>query len=188
MMKERFAKLLLGEDMSGGAKGVSTALAISNAITNLSGESCHELPHQLIRQRAVFLWSAYLKTSVADQCVHDSAEVWYAEFIDLFLILQPRSLVSFGGWNHYPKIDEQDGAEKWSGFFLSVTTLSSLCHHGKLSLTGAVPRSESFLRIPTLSSIFSCNLHDCAPVYSYAYSMFCLEAGHDHKTPIRSSP
>ena len=37
MMKERFAKLLLGEDMSGGGKGVSTALAISNAITNLSG-------------------------------------------------------------------------------------------------------------------------------------------------------
>lgn len=38
MMKERFAKLLLGEDMSGGGKGVSTALAISNAITNLSGD------------------------------------------------------------------------------------------------------------------------------------------------------
>lgn len=37
MMKERFAKLLLGEDMSGGRKGVCTALAISNAITNLSG-------------------------------------------------------------------------------------------------------------------------------------------------------
>lgn len=37
MMKQRFAKLLLGEDMSGGAKGVCTALAISNAITNLSG-------------------------------------------------------------------------------------------------------------------------------------------------------
>lgn len=39
LMKERFAKLLLGEDMSGGGKGVSTALAISNAITNLAG-SC----------------------------------------------------------------------------------------------------------------------------------------------------
>lgn len=39
MMKERFAKLLLGEDMSGGGKGVCTALAISNAITNLSGNS-----------------------------------------------------------------------------------------------------------------------------------------------------
>ncbi|KAG5037692.1 Rop guanine nucleotide exchange factor 7 [Glycine soja] len=35
MMKERFAKLLLGEDMSGCGNGVTTALAISNAITNL---------------------------------------------------------------------------------------------------------------------------------------------------------
>lgn len=35
MMKERFSKLLLGEDMSGCGKGVSTALALSNAITNL---------------------------------------------------------------------------------------------------------------------------------------------------------
>ena len=37
-MKERFSKLLLGEDMSGSGKGVCTALAISNAITNLCGE------------------------------------------------------------------------------------------------------------------------------------------------------
>ncbi|KAF7816378.1 Rop guanine nucleotide exchange factor 5 [Senna tora] len=35
MMKERFCKLLLGEDMSGSGKGSCTALAISNAITNL---------------------------------------------------------------------------------------------------------------------------------------------------------
>ncbi|GAA0156823.1 guanyl-nucleotide exchange factor [Lithospermum erythrorhizon] len=35
LMKERFSKLLLGQDMSGGGKGVSTALTISNAITNL---------------------------------------------------------------------------------------------------------------------------------------------------------
>ncbi|GAV64464.1 LOW QUALITY PROTEIN: PRONE domain-containing protein [Cephalotus follicularis] len=35
-MKERFAKLLLGEDISGGGKGVSSALALSNAITNLA--------------------------------------------------------------------------------------------------------------------------------------------------------
>ncbi|GMI66841.1 ROP (rho of plants) guanine nucleotide exchange factor 3 [Hibiscus trionum] len=34
-MKERFAKLLLGEDMSGSGKGVCTAATISNAITNL---------------------------------------------------------------------------------------------------------------------------------------------------------
>ncbi|XP_065880505.1 rop guanine nucleotide exchange factor 1-like [Euphorbia lathyris] len=36
MMKEQFAKLLLGEDMSGGRKGISPSLAISNAITDLS--------------------------------------------------------------------------------------------------------------------------------------------------------
>ncbi|KAA8516049.1 hypothetical protein F0562_019228 [Nyssa sinensis] len=35
MMKERFSKLLLGEDMSGSGKGVCTAVTISNAITNL---------------------------------------------------------------------------------------------------------------------------------------------------------
>ncbi|KAJ0964031.1 hypothetical protein J5N97_029153 [Dioscorea zingiberensis] len=43
MMKERFAKLLLGEDMSGGGKGVCTALAISNAVTNLSATVFGEL-------------------------------------------------------------------------------------------------------------------------------------------------
>ncbi|KAB5569188.1 hypothetical protein DKX38_002981 [Salix brachista] len=34
-MKERFSKLLLGEDMSGSGKGVCTAVTISNAIANL---------------------------------------------------------------------------------------------------------------------------------------------------------
>ncbi|XP_062222080.1 rop guanine nucleotide exchange factor 9-like [Phragmites australis] len=36
LMKEKFAKLLLGEDMSGSGKGVPSALALSNAITNLA--------------------------------------------------------------------------------------------------------------------------------------------------------
>lgn len=35
-MKERFSKLLLGEDVTGGCKGVQTALALSNAITHLA--------------------------------------------------------------------------------------------------------------------------------------------------------
>ncbi|WMV27793.1 hypothetical protein MTR67_021178 [Solanum verrucosum] len=43
LMKERFAKLLLGEDMSGGGKGVCTAFAISNAITNLAATVFGEL-------------------------------------------------------------------------------------------------------------------------------------------------
>lgn len=37
LMQEKFAKLLLGEDMSGGGIGVASALALSNAITNLAG-------------------------------------------------------------------------------------------------------------------------------------------------------
>jgi len=37
LMKEKYAKLLLGEDMSGSGKGVCIAVAISNSITNLYG-------------------------------------------------------------------------------------------------------------------------------------------------------
>ncbi|KAI4314598.1 hypothetical protein L6164_027487 [Bauhinia variegata] len=42
-MKEKFAKLLLGEDVTGGSKGVNTALALSNAITNLAATVFGEL-------------------------------------------------------------------------------------------------------------------------------------------------
>ncbi|KAK1305229.1 Rop guanine nucleotide exchange factor 1 [Acorus calamus] len=42
-MKEKFSKLLLGDDISGGCKGISTALALSNAITNLSATVFGEL-------------------------------------------------------------------------------------------------------------------------------------------------
>ncbi|KAG6482393.1 hypothetical protein ZIOFF_059024 [Zingiber officinale] len=37
LFKDRYAKLLLGEDMSGCGKGVPSSLALSNAITNLAG-------------------------------------------------------------------------------------------------------------------------------------------------------
>ncbi|XP_071924210.1 rop guanine nucleotide exchange factor 1-like isoform X1 [Coffea arabica] len=43
LIKERFAKLLLGEDMSGGGNGVCAALAISKAITNLAATVFGEL-------------------------------------------------------------------------------------------------------------------------------------------------
>ncbi|CAO2820065.1 unnamed protein product [Amaranthus hypochondriacus] len=42
-MKEKFAKLLLGEDVTGGRKGISSALALSNAITNLAASVFGEL-------------------------------------------------------------------------------------------------------------------------------------------------
>ncbi|MCE0481623.1 hypothetical protein HAX54_039500 [Datura stramonium] len=46
LMRERFAKMLLGEDMSGGGKGVSSALALSNAITNLADYIVEFVPAQ----------------------------------------------------------------------------------------------------------------------------------------------
>ncbi|GAB4834850.1 hypothetical protein Ancab_033119 [Ancistrocladus abbreviatus] len=42
-MKETFAKLLLGADVTGGCKGVTTALALSNGITNLAASVFGEL-------------------------------------------------------------------------------------------------------------------------------------------------
>ncbi|XP_062147035.1 rop guanine nucleotide exchange factor 14-like isoform X2 [Alnus glutinosa] len=42
-MKEKFAKLLLGEDVTGGCKGQTTALALSNGITNLAATIFGEL-------------------------------------------------------------------------------------------------------------------------------------------------
>ncbi|KAI4324748.1 hypothetical protein MLD38_030205 [Melastoma candidum] len=63
LMKERFAKLLLGEDMSGGGKGVSSALALSNAITNLAASVFGEqkrlepmAPERKIRWRREIDW------------------------------------------------------------------------------------------------------------------------------------
>lgn len=43
-MKEKFARLLLGEDGSGGRRGVATAVALSNAISNLAGAVANRPP------------------------------------------------------------------------------------------------------------------------------------------------
>ncbi|XP_047328918.1 rop guanine nucleotide exchange factor 9-like [Impatiens glandulifera] len=62
-MKERFSKLLLGEDMSGGGQGVSSALALSNAITNLAASVFGEqrklepmAPERKARWKKEILW------------------------------------------------------------------------------------------------------------------------------------
>ena len=59
MMKDKFSKLLLGEDMSGGGKGVCSALAISNAITNLSGMYSHSYFYMIMAWVAMV--SSYVK-------------------------------------------------------------------------------------------------------------------------------
>ncbi|KAA8546145.1 hypothetical protein F0562_020961 [Nyssa sinensis] len=73
MMKERFAKLLLGEDMSGGGKGVCTALAISNSITNLSATVFGELwrleplaPQKKAMWRREMEWLLYVSDSIVE--------------------------------------------------------------------------------------------------------------------------
>ena len=99
MMKERFAKLLLGEDMSGSGKGVSTALAISNSITNLCGK----------------LSLAFIYEILCSSCLHG------------FLLccscnLKPPFLGNFGDLNPCQLRRNQCGEEKWSGFSVSVAT------------------------------------------------------------------
>ncbi|KAL9231872.1 hypothetical protein vseg_007038 [Gypsophila vaccaria] len=70
MMKERFAKLLLGEDMSGGGKGVCTALAISNAITNLAASVFGELWRlEPLAQQRKTMWCREMEWLL---CVSDS--------------------------------------------------------------------------------------------------------------------
>ncbi|CAA2994630.1 rop guanine nucleotide exchange factor 1-like [Olea europaea subsp. europaea] len=73
LMKERFAKLLLGEDMSGGGRGVCTALAISNAITNLAATVFGELwkleplaPQRKLMWQREMNWLLCVSDSIAE--------------------------------------------------------------------------------------------------------------------------
>ncbi|THF95978.1 hypothetical protein TEA_009381 [Camellia sinensis var. sinensis] len=73
LMKERFSKLLLGEDMSGGGKGVCTALAVSNAITNLSASVFGELwkleplaPQKKLMWRREMEWLLCVSDSIVE--------------------------------------------------------------------------------------------------------------------------
>lgn len=81
-MMERFSKLLLGEDMSGSGKGVCTALAISNAITNLCG-----MLSLLILWIVVFaLWS--LRDLLISTCLKMLPTVWLGikRVLDCFIV------------------------------------------------------------------------------------------------------
>uniref|UniRef100_A0A0D9W839 PRONE domain-containing protein n=1 Tax=Leersia perrieri TaxID=77586 RepID=A0A0D9W839_9ORYZ len=72
LIKERFSKLLLGEDMSGSGKGVSTAVAISNAITNLYATvfgGCHRLEPLPAEKRTMWRREMDCLPSVCDYIV-----------------------------------------------------------------------------------------------------------------------
>lgn len=110
MMKERFSKLLLGEDMSGCGNGVCTALAISNAITNLCGMLC-----------VYFL-----------KCLDDGNYKFTTLAFFLLIVIalsfpnfQLPCLGNFGDWNLYLQRRRLCGEERWNGFFALVITLLS---------------------------------------------------------------
>ncbi|XP_062226413.1 rop guanine nucleotide exchange factor 3-like isoform X2 [Phragmites australis] len=72
LIKERFSKLLLGEDMSGSGKGVSTSVAISNAITNLYATvfgSCHRLEPLPAEKKSMWRHGMDCLLSVCDYIV-----------------------------------------------------------------------------------------------------------------------
>ncbi|MED6168093.1 hypothetical protein PIB30_008748 [Stylosanthes scabra] len=82
VMKEKFSKLLLGEDMSGGGKGVCTAVTISNAITNLYatvfGQSLKLEP---LKPEKKAMWKREMKVllSVCDYIVEFAPTAQYLE-------------------------------------------------------------------------------------------------------------
>jgi hypothetical protein len=96
-MKEKFAKLLLGDDSSGGARGVCTALALSNAITNLSGILSSMLKLKVIHVTSMFVYVSFIMTQRTT------------------LSWQPLFLENFGSSNHCVKRKKSGGGRKWTG-------------------------------------------------------------------------
>ncbi|KAG6599454.1 Rho guanine nucleotide exchange factor 8, partial [Cucurbita argyrosperma subsp. sororia] len=71
LMIAKFAKLLLGEDMSGGGKGVSSALALSNSITNLAASTFGEQKLESLSSEKKTRWRREIEwfLSVTDHIV-----------------------------------------------------------------------------------------------------------------------
>ncbi|XP_028239610.1 rop guanine nucleotide exchange factor 2-like isoform X3 [Glycine soja] len=82
MMRERFSKLLLGEDMSGGGKGVCTAVTISNSITNLCATAFGQnLKLEPLKPEKKGMWRREMNCllSVCDYIVEFSPTAQYLE-------------------------------------------------------------------------------------------------------------
>ncbi|GJT97501.1 Rop guanine nucleotide exchange factor 3-like protein, partial [Tanacetum coccineum] len=72
MMKDRFSKLLLGENMSGSGKGVSTTVTVSNAITNLYASMfCQQQKLEPLHPEKKIMWKREMNCllSVCDYIV-----------------------------------------------------------------------------------------------------------------------
>jgi len=92
MMKEKFAKLLLGEDMSGGGKGVCTALAISNAITNLSGANRYRYKLTAFSwKRTSTFWSRCCRVGFKKLCVSVSNVPIFGYSVSFWRVVEVRT-------------------------------------------------------------------------------------------------
>ncbi|KAI7750456.1 hypothetical protein M8C21_028927, partial [Ambrosia artemisiifolia] len=96
LMKDRFSKLLLGEDMTGRGNGVCTALAISNAITHLSATVFGDLwKLEPLSQQSKTMWRKEMEwlLSVSDSIVELTPS--FQEFPDggtfEVMVTRPRS-------------------------------------------------------------------------------------------------
>ncbi|KAJ0900618.1 putative PRONE domain, Rop guanine nucleotide exchange factor [Helianthus annuus] len=96
LMKDRFSKLLLGEDMTGRGNGVCTALAISNAITHLSATVFGDLwKLEPLSQQTKSMWRKEMEwlLSVSDSIVELTPS--FQEFPDggtfEVMVTRPRS-------------------------------------------------------------------------------------------------
>ncbi|KAJ3688998.1 hypothetical protein LUZ61_018162 [Rhynchospora tenuis] len=77
LMRDKYTKLLLGEDMSGGGKGVCSAVAISNAITNLYATifgTCHKLEPLSLEKKSMWRREMDCFLSICDFIVDPSTE------------------------------------------------------------------------------------------------------------------
>ncbi|KAG8069360.1 hypothetical protein GUJ93_ZPchr0005g14634 [Zizania palustris] len=94
MVRDKFSKLLLGEDMSGTGKGVSSALALSNAITNLAA--------------SVFGEQRRLQPMAADQKARWRKEIdWLLSVADHIVEFVPSKQVSDDGTSMEIMITQQ---------------------------------------------------------------------------------
>ncbi|KAK1416483.1 hypothetical protein QVD17_32274 [Tagetes erecta] len=96
LMKDRFSKLLLGEDMTGRGNGVCTAVAISNAITHLSATVFGDLwKLEPLSQQSKSIWRKEMEwlLSVSDSIVELTPS--FQEFPDggtfEVMVTRPRS-------------------------------------------------------------------------------------------------
>ncbi|PSS20867.1 Rho guanine nucleotide exchange factor like [Actinidia chinensis var. chinensis] len=109
LMKERFAKLLLGEDMSGGGKGVSSALALSNAITNLADVILYVLfLTSYVLTASVFGEQRKLEPMAADRKARWKKEIdWLLSVTDYIVEFVPSQQKSKDGTNMEIMVTQQ---------------------------------------------------------------------------------